>query len=185
MEELPDSRSTDEPLPDNGDTESLPGSHNGDMESLPDLLSDSDAEIVSLVVPVPGDALQKEQKDDLPGICCAHKCLHVIKAECAAELQQLLALKRKFSNDDFNEFIFKLLLTMRGVGIQTPKTSRMSMQLIGKRVCRKGFVECSGISQHRITRRLQWLREGHLQPPRDLRHSSAAAKREKQRNVTV
>ena len=138
MEELPDSRSTDESLPDSGDLESLPGSDHGDMESLPDL-EDSDAEIVSLVMPVPGDALQKEQKDDLPGICCAHKCLHVIETECAAELQELLALKRKFSNDEFNEFIFKLLLTMWGVGIQTPKTSRMGLQLFGKQICRRGL----------------------------------------------
>ena len=132
MEELPDSPSPAESLPDNGDSESLPGSDNGDMESLPDLLEDSDAEMVSLVMPVPGDAVQKERKDDLPGSCCVHNCLRVIETECVHELREMLALKCKFSNDDFNEFIFNLLLTMRGVGIQTPKTSRMRMQLFGK-----------------------------------------------------
>ena len=174
MEELPDSPSPAESLPDNGDGESLPGSDNGDMESLPDLLEDSDAEMVSLVMPVPGDAVQKERKDDLPSSCCVHNCLRVIETECAHQLREMLALKCKFSNDDFNEFLFNLLLTMRGVGIQTPKTSRMSLQLFGKKVCRKGFVECLGISQQRLTRLLRWLKEGHLHPPRDLRHSSAA-----------
>ena len=44
--------------------------------------------------------------------------------------EQLLALKRKLSNDDVNEFIFDLMLVMRGVGIQTRKT--FSLQLFGK-----------------------------------------------------
>ena len=114
VDSLPDDTGDVESLPDVGGVESLPGSEG--VDSLPELMSDSEAELTSLVVPVPGDAPLAEQKDGLPGNCCAGNCVHVIETECAAELQQLLALKRKFSNDDFNEFIFKLLLVMRGVG---------------------------------------------------------------------
>ena len=90
MEALPDAES----LPD---SESLP-----DGESLPDAesLPESDPEILSLVVPVPGempsgDDLRtcRDRKDDLPDICCAQDCKHRIETEHTAELRDWQTLR--------------------------------------------------------------------------------------------
>ena len=85
MEALPDS------LGIGPDVGSLPGAESlPDVEatSLPDAESlvgsdESDPEVMSLVVPVPGempsgDDLPRDRKDDLPGICCARNCTHRI-----------------------------------------------------------------------------------------------------------
>lgn len=175
MEELPDDV---ESLP--GSMDSLPGSVDSlpdcdNMEPLPgsvDSPDESDAEVVSLVVPVPGNAHLAEQKDVCPGRCRAQNCLHVIETECAAELHELLALKRRVSTDDLNESIFKLLLVTGRP--HWKKDAWRVFQLFGTHVCRKGFLECLGVGQGRLIRSLHWLKEGHSQPPRDLRHSSAA-----------
>ena len=85
MEALPDS------LGIGPDAESLPGAEclpDVEAASLPDAESllesdDSDPEVASLVVPVPGemrdrDDLPGDRKDDLPGTCCARNCNHRI-----------------------------------------------------------------------------------------------------------
>ena len=162
-----------------------------DADSLPDVEADSlpgveadplpwsdesDPEVVSLVVPVPremrdGDDLPRDRKDDLPGTCCARNCIHRIETECAAELREWQTPKDKLSNDDVNDFIFKLLHVMRGVG-EAP-LRRFRFKLFGQYVCRTGFRDCIGIGNSKFNRLLSWLKEGHMQPPRDLRHSSA------------
>ena len=177
METAPDSPgigalpSNAESLPD-VEADSLPGV---EADSLP-RSDESDPEVVSLVVPVPGemrdgDDLPRDRKDDLPGTCCARSCIHRIETECAAELREWRTLKDKLPNYDVHDFIFKLLLVMGGVG-EAP-LSRFRFKLFGQYVCRTGFRDCIGIGNSKLNRLLSWLKEGHMQPPRDLRHSSA------------
>ena len=167
MESFPDSP---ESLPRD---ESLPASDADDVddaESLPASVDDG-AELVSMVMPVPGSALPEERKESLPSTadCCGQNCLLRIETECVAELNDLQTLKGKLTNDDFNEFIFKLLLCMRGVGPRSAQ-NRFRYMLFGKNICRQGFEMSLRISRTRISRLLQWLKNGHMDPPRDLRH---------------
>ena len=161
MEALPDAESLpdSESLPDGEslpDAESLPD----DGESLPDAesLPESDPEILSLVVPVPGempsgDDLRtcRDRKDDLPHTCCARNCTHRIETECAHQLREWQTLRNKLGNDDVNDFVFKLLVLMRGLG-EAPKSGNFRFKLFGQTVCRNGFREAIGISNSRLSR---------------------------------
>ena len=102
---LEDSCSDEDPF--NGDP--LPTDVSDDEDSLPDDVSDdgsmaglfrrfqkdplpvdssseSDAEVTSVVAPVPGRSVKAE--DDLPGEeCCAKHCMLSLQAECSAQLE--------------------------------------------------------------------------------------------------
>ena len=72
METLPDAES----LPSDGEADSLPRS------------DESEPEVVSAVVPVPGEMSDEDDQqddlpgnDDLPGTCCVRNCNHCIQTE--------------------------------------------------------------------------------------------------------
>ena len=151
------------------DLESLPGSALlGSDESEPGIDSlpgsdESEPEVVSLAMPVPGemcdgDDLPKDTKDDLPGICCARNCCHRIETECAAELREWQTLKDKLSTDDVTDFMFKLLLVMRGVG-EAPRSGSFRYKLFGQHVCRTGFRDSIGLGNFKWNRLSKWLKE--------------------------
>ena len=180
MDALPDSPGGDSSLP--SDAESLPvdaQSLPSVAESLPDdKASQSDPELISMVVPVPGEMcdgdVPRDGKDDLPGTCCAKNCSHLLCQDLLSLEWQ--TLKVKLSNDDVNDFIYKLLLVMRGVG-ETSRSSSIRFKLFGHKVCRTAFRDCVGIGNSKLNRLQGWLKLGHMQPPRDLRHSSVAERK--------
>ena len=157
--------------------ESLPDAESGAAESLPNSDDESDDELLlkSCVAPVPGEMPQMRddprspsaRKGDLPGTCCSRNCCDNIQNNCAAELSSLQTLKGKLSNNDADDFVFKLLLGMR-------VHKRIRFKLFGRYLGRTGFSDCIGISNFKLRQMLNLLKDGHLQPPCDLRHSSAA-----------
>ena len=93
-----------------------------------------------------------------------------METECAAQLLSWQTLRGKLANDDVNEFVFKLLLVMRGVGGNCGK-QRLRFKLLGNYVCHTAFRHCVCIGNSKLNRLMNWLKQGHMQPPRDLRHS--------------
>ena len=81
-------------------------------------------------------------KEDLPGDgpCCDKMCTQCIQAECASQLMQWQAQRSKLSNDDLNEFIFKLLLVVL-VGGRFARVGNAPLQfkLFGHAVRRNAF----------------------------------------------
>ena len=80
-------------------------------------------------------------------------------------------MRNKLGNDDVNDFVFKLLVLMRGPG-EAPKATSFRFKVFGQTVCRNGFREAIGISNSRLNRLQTWLKEGQMQTPRDLRHTT-------------
>ena len=161
------------------DAESLPGDESlpdADAESLPDLMTDSDNDChtVSVVAPIPGNERCTEQSDSdaesLPGMCCPHQCCQNIQSRCPAELQEWQNLRSKLSNDEVNEFIYRLLTVMRVA--KSDQKGHRSYRLFGQCVCRNAFRDCIGMGNNKLSKFQRWLRNGYVHPPRDLRHST-------------
>ena len=180
MEELPESDCAEslpscESPPEDDDSERCVESLPGDTESLP---SDAESDIEIIMPLAPKLNSVRDRKEDLPDMCCVHNCIHCIETECATELKEWQTVKNRMSNDEANDFIYKLLLVMRGMGEvrEGSLKQRIKFKLFGQYVCRTGFRESIGIGNSKLNRLLCWLKGGHMQPPRDLRHSGNGRK---------
>ena len=136
--------------------------------------SDNDCHTVSVVAPIPGNERCTEQSDSdaesLPGMCCPHQCCQNIQSRCPAELQEWQNLRSKLSNDEVNEFIYRLLTVMRVA--KSDQKGHRSYMLFGQCVCRNAFRDCIGMGNNKLSKFQRWLRKGYVHPPRDLRHST-------------
>ena len=108
-------------------------------------------------------------KEELPAshFCCGQDCAKFVAIQHPQKLQEWQKLKAKLSNDETNEFIYRLLVVM-----QAPNHGHKKFQFLGEQVCREGFVNLVGIGNSRMTRLLEWRKQGHVHPPRDLRHTT-------------
>ena len=83
------------------------------------------------------------------------------------------ANETKLSNDELNEFACQLLVRMQTAdGTTSGSRQRCKFHFLGFNLCRVAFRELLGIGNSRLGRLMGWLKEGHVQPPRDLRRGT-------------
>ena len=80
-------------------------------------------------------------------------------------------MMQQLSGDDVNDFVYKLLLIMQGT---MQRENRFRFKLFGQYMCRNGFKVCIGMENGELTRLQNLVKQGHMEYPRDLRHTSAA-----------
>ena len=178
----------DESLPNISESESLPSTPEPLSDELPST-PESLPEITAACMPIPGNVhAGTDFKDDLPRFCCKEMCANCIQVQCSSEMRQWQATRSAMSNDELNDFVYNLLRIMTQTTSQKPVHSRpgkksksgcqqspgatsRQFRLFGQPTCRAGFIECIGIGNSRLAKLQSWLKAGHPQPPRDLRHT--------------
>ncbi len=110
--------------------------------------------------------------DLLDGVdwCCKKRCLEQLDAR-QDKLREFRRIHESLTRASYTQFIFQLLCTMRtlhGGGY---------LVMLGVRVCLRACYSVLGISRNRFIRLVKWHDQGHVQPPRDLRHSKSALER--------
>ena len=187
LESLPAIDSDCEPLPSPASStsrrgESLPRS---DCDSLVPVAEERDDDVEPLVdvadlgasAPVGEEALPlvPVEEEALPSDarCCSRECARRIEDDRVQELITWRALKATMSNDDLNEFVYRLLLVMKSGSDASESTdTHKHYQFLGINLCRRAFLKVVDIGGSRLSRLSQWAKEGYMHPPRDLRHTA-------------
>ena len=119
------------------------------------------------------ESLPENECESLPGECCSESCKSHVEDQRAAQLHQWKQMKAELANDEVNEFVYQLLVRMKVAdGTTSGSHQRFKFHFLGLNVCRVAFRELLGIGNSRLNRLMGWMKQGHMQPPRDLRHST-------------
>ena len=84
-------------------------------------------------------------------------------------VRQLASMCNNLAHDEYNAHIFQMLLRMKEQS--PPDRQRFWYSLLGQKLCKPAFQSLTMIGNKRMGRLLEWLRDGHTEAPRDLRHS--------------
>ena len=80
--------------------------------------------------------------------CCAQDCANTVAAEQSEPIREWHKLAAKLSNDELNEFLYRLLMGMPAHG------QRFQFQFLGHKVCKAGCMTLLGIGASRLQRLL-------------------------------
>ena len=143
----------------------------GNDDVLPDEVVVSDAEGSDQCQDcLPSDDEFGWQNPDLTKACCNKKCTESFLegGTVPDNLLDFWSHLRAFeSNDDATKFLYRLLQAAANAG--------RKFMLLGHPTCKEAFGTLCLCGSGKIQRLRQHLVRGYVDPPRDLRHSSAAA----------
>ena len=143
----------------------------GNDDVLPDEVVVSDAEGSDQCQDcLPSDDEFGWQNPDLTKACCNKKCTESFLegGTVPDNLLDFWSHLRAFeSNDDATKFLYRLLQAAANAG--------RKFMLLGHPTCKEAFRTLCLCGSGKIQRLRQHLVHGYVDPPRDLRHSSAAA----------